>query len=100
MEGENAWNVDCMLCQDDYVCDRVIHRLGERKVSIPKDMRIASCHYSRLLDNYPVTITSLKFDIMEIGRRAAQVLLDQLAGKETNNLSILDYEISLKESTK
>ncbi len=92
--------VDCMLCQDDYICDAVVHELADKGVSIPKDMRVASCHYSRLLDNFPVTITSLKFDIMDIGRKAAQVLIDQLAGKNPSTLTMLDYEISLKESTK
>ncbi len=92
--------VDCILCQDDYICDGVVHHLAERGVSIPKGLRVASCHYSRLLDNYPVTITSLKFDIMEIGRKATQVLLDRLNGKEPDNLNILDYMIDLKESTK
>ncbi len=92
--------VDCMLCQDDFICNEVVQELNNRKVSIPGGMRVASCHYSRLLDNYPVTITSLKFDIMDIGRKAVQVLLDQLNGKNPRTLTMLDYEISLKESTK
>lgn len=92
--------VDCMLCQDDYICDEVVHHLAERGVTIPGDMRVASCHHSRLLDNFPVTITSLKFDTMEIGRKACEVLLAQINGEEVKKLTLLDYEINLKESTK
>ena len=63
-------------------------------------MKVASCHHSKLLDNFPVTITSLKFDTMEIGRRACQILLSMIAGEEVPRNTVLDYEINLKESTK
>lgn len=92
--------VDCMLCQDDYICDEVVHHLADRGVAIPGDMKVASCHHSRLLDNFPVTITSLKFDTMEIGRKACEVLLSQINGDVFEKLTLLDYEINLKESTK
>ncbi|MBQ2802828.1 MAG: LacI family DNA-binding transcriptional regulator [Lachnospiraceae bacterium] len=92
--------VDCMLCQDDFICDEVVRKLAREGVSIPEQVRVASCHYSRILENYPVTITSLKFDIMELGRRSCQVLLDCINNKIVPDMTLLDYEISLKESTK
>lgn len=92
--------VDCMLCQDDYICDEVVHHLADRGIQIPGQMKVASCHYSRLLDNFPVTITSLKFDTMEIGRKACEVLLGMIGGEDVERLTLLDYEINLKESTK
>ncbi len=91
---------DCILCQDDYICDEVVHHLADKGISIPKEMKVASCHHSKLLDNFPVTITSLKFDTMEIGRKACQVLLAMINGEETEKNTLLDYEINLKESTK
>ena len=93
-------NVDCMLCQDDFICDEVVRKLAREGVDIPTGMTVASCHYSRILENYPTTITSLKFDIMELGRRACQVLLDKINGKIVPDMTLLDYEIILKESTK
>ena len=91
---------DCILCQDDYICDEVVHHLAEKGIKIPRQMKVASCHHSKLLDNFPVTITSLKFDTMEIGRRACQILLSMIAGEEVPRNTVLDYEINLKESTK
>ena len=91
---------DCILCQDDYICDEVVHHLAEKGIKIPKQMKVASCHHSKLLDNYPVTITSLKFDTMEIGRRACQTLLSMISGEDVPKNTVLDYEINLKESTK
>lgn len=92
--------VECMLCQDDFICDEVVHLLADRGVEIPKQIKVASCHYSRVLDNYPVTITSLKFDITQLGRTACRTLLDIIEGKETPKKILLDYEVCLKESTK
>lgn len=92
-------NVDCILCQDDFICDEVIRRLGELDVKIPEDIKIASCHYSRVLDKYPASITSLNFDIMKLGRKACQLLLDTINNMEVPMKTLLDYEILMKDST-
>ncbi len=92
--------VECILCQDDYICDEVVRKLARMGVRIPDQMKVASCHYSRILENYPVTVTSLKFNITELGRRSCQVLLDMIHGKTVPDKTMLDYEIILKESTK
>ena len=92
--------VDCILCQDDFICDIVVRKLAKEEIDIPNQMKVASCHYSRILENYPVTITSLKFDIMELGRRACRLLLDRINDKQIPDMTLLDYEIILKESTK
>ena len=93
-------DVDCILCEDDFICDEVVRKLAREGIKIPEQMKVASCHYSRVLDNYPVTITSLKFDIVELGRRACQILLDSINNKIVPDMTLLDYEIILKESTK
>lgn len=92
--------VECMLCQDDFICDEVLHLLAEKGIKVPEDVKVASCHYSRILDNYPVTITSLKFDIVQLGRAACKILLDMIDGKGAPEKTLLDYEVILKESTK
>lgn len=92
--------VDCVICQDDAVCNIVLDELRSKGARIPEDMRVASCHNSKVLDNYPVSVTSLRFDNTEIGRAACTVLLDMLEGKQVPHKTWLDYEVVLKESTK
>ena len=92
--------VDCILCQDDSVCNIVLQELRSLGARIPEDMRVASCHNSKILDNYPVSVTSLRFDSVELGREACRILLDILAGREVQHKTLLDYEMVLKESTK
>ena len=93
-------HVDCIICQDDAVCTLVLDELRMQGAKIPGDMRVASCHNSKVLDNYPISVTSLRFDNTEIGRVACSVLLDLLEGKPVLHKTILDYEVVLKESTK
>lgn len=95
-----ARRVDCVICQDDAVCNIVLDELRAKGARIPEDMRVASCHNSKVLDNYPVSVTSLRFDNTEIGRAACTVLLDMLEGKQVPHKTWLDYEVVLKESTK
>lgn len=92
-------DADCILCQDDFICDEVIRRLGELNVKIPQDIKVASCHYSKVLDKYPVAVTSLNFDIMKLGRKACRLLLDNINDREVPMKTLLDYEILMKEST-
>ena len=93
-------SVDCILCQDDAVCNVVLQELRNREIAIPDQMRVASCHNSKVLDNYFISVTSLKFDNTEIGRTACSILVDMLEGKEVPRKTQLNYEVVLKESTK
>ena len=92
--------VDCMLCQDDFICNEAVRLLADREVRIPEDVKVASCHYSRIMENYPVTVTSLKFDTGALAGTACRLLFALLDGKEVPVKTVMDYEISLKESTK
>ena len=92
--------VDCILCQDDALCNIVLQELRSQNVKIPQEMRVASCYSSQILEACPVPVTSLKFNNTEIGRTACDVLIDLLEGCEVPQKTILDYEVVLKESTK
>lgn len=91
---------DCILCQDDSVCNIVLQELRSQGKRVPEDIRVASCHNSKILDNYPVSVTSLKFDVVELGRVACRLLLEMLEGRSVRQKTLLDYEVVLKESTK
>lgn len=93
-------NADCILCQDDAVCNVVLQELNGKGVKVPSEMRVASCHNSKVLDNYPISVTTLRFDNTQIGRTAGDALIDSLEGKPVPGKIHLDYEVVLKESTK
>jgi len=58
----------------------VLRAFQQRSVSIPKDMSLIACDQTDLARLYPGPITLIDRDIAEIGRTAAQVLLERLRG--------------------
>ncbi len=95
-----AKGVDCILCSDDDICNRVLSRLADMDLHIPDDIRVASFYCSRALERNTPSITAISFDSQQMGMLSCQVLLDLIGGKEVQNLSLLPYEVVLKESTK
>lgn len=93
-------NVDCILCMDDAVCNRVLKTLREKKVNVPKDVKVASFYNSKVLENNVPSITSLSFDAKELGMVTCRTLMDLIEGKNVNKRTLLSYEVVLKESTK
>ena len=85
---------------DDAICSRVLKRLREKQVSVPKDIRVASFYNSMVLDNNVPSITSLDFDSKELGMVACKTLLDLIEGVNVETRTLLPYEVVLKESTK
>lgn len=91
--------VDGILCLDDAICSRVLRVLREKEVQIPKDIRVASFYNSTILQNNAPSITSLDFDSNEMGMVACQTLLDVIEKKDVEQLTLLPYQVILKEST-
>lgn len=93
-------DVDCIVCMDDAVASRVLKVLREKQVRVPHDVRVASFYDSTILENHVPSITSLSFDAKELGRVACRTLLDSIEGNEVKGMTLLPYEVVLKESTK
>lgn len=95
-----AESVDCILCMDDVVCNRVLKTLREDRVSVPEDIRVASFYNSAVLENNVPPVTSLSFDAKELGMVACKTVLDLVDGIKVNDRTLLPYEVILKASTK
>ena len=88
------------MCMDDAVCSRVLKKLREKNVKVPKDIRVASFYNSSVLENNVPSITSLSFDAKELCMVACKTVLDVIEGAEGETRTLLPYEVVLKESTK
>ena len=60
----------------------VLRALQEHKVSVPDDLSLIACDQTDLARLYPGPITLIDRDVPEIGRTAAQLLLERLMGTE------------------
>lgn len=92
--------VDGIVCMDDTLCRWIITRLRRAQIRVPGQIRVASCYDSELLEDYTPSVTSIRFDAVELGRVAAQVLLDRIDGQKVPVRTLLGHEIIVRDSTK
>jgi DNA-binding LacI/PurR family transcriptional regulator len=91
--------VDCIVCEDDRICQMVMEKLKEMEIEVPADLKLASFYDSKLLQNYKPPITALKYDPTDLGKKACETLLAVIKGKKVENRQLLGYEVMLKGST-
>ena len=91
--------VDCIICMDDSICTYVLNKLHKSNIRVPEQIKIASFYNSTILENNIPSITSLQFDVQELGMITCKTLLDCIEGKQVQNRTLLGYEVSMKEST-
>lgn len=97
-----AHGVHCIICMDDSICHHVLNKLSRDNLLVPQDVKVASYYDSALMEvNTPAgtAITSIKFDIQEMGSIACQTLISLIDGHEVKQVNLLGYNIILKAST-
>lgn len=93
-------DIDGIMCMDDTICSYVLNKFDRDGIKVPEDVRLASFYSSAMLENHIPSITSLKFDMKELGRVCGKLLLEKIEGEKVRQSTILGYEVVLKESTK
>lgn len=92
--GDNT----AVVCYNDEVAFGLIKCLLSAGRRVPEDVAVVSFDNSNLSRISPVTITSLSYEDRNIGRIAAQKLVDILNGKEVTS-EVLPWTFIQKESS-
>ena len=92
--------VDGIICMDDAIAGKTLERCRSEKIHIPDKVKLASFYNSSLLENSNPSVTSLNFDDRKLGSVAAKTLIDMIEGNEGKSVTLKQYEVSLRESTK
>lgn len=92
-------DADCILCMDDAICSQVLRKLRQEHKHIPADLKLASFYNSSVLEHSVPSITSLSFDANELGAEVCKKLLAIIEGNDVEEMTLLSYEVVLKEST-
>lgn len=99
IEKTMAAHMDCIICMDDNLCMGILRMLRKKGIDVPGDIKVASLHNSTLLDEWYPPISCISFDVDELGREASRLLYVYLTEGKRLPLSILGYEIKMKDST-
>lgn len=92
--------VECIVTMDDYLCSCVLNTLQQKKVAVPEQIKVASFFDSSFLENRVPSVTSVWFDVEELGEITCRQLLKMIEGEEVSSKMLLGYRISLRHSTK
>lgn len=100
VEGLLADGTECIVSMDDFLCGCVLNALQLRNVAVPEQMQVASFYDSTLLEYRRPSVTSIRFNVEELGQRACETLLAMLEGEAVEQRTLLDYEVRTRNSTK
>lgn len=100
VEGFLSKQVECIVCMDDFLCDCVLNVMQKRQVKVPEQVQVVSFYDSTVLENRVPAITSIRFDVEELGKKACDLLLRMLDGEEVQERTLLGYEVRMRKSTK
>lgn len=92
--------VECIVSMDDYLCGCVLSSLQQRQITVPKQVQVVSFYDSSMLANSLPAVTSIRFDVEELGTKACELLLRMLDEEEVQKRTLLGYEVCMRGSTK
>ncbi len=93
-----AERTECIVCMDDFLCGCVLNALQLRRIAVPQQVQVASFYDSSLLANRLPAVTSIRFDVEELGRKACESLLRMLDGEKVERRMLLGYRVCMRES--
>lgn len=92
-------DVDCIIGMDDSICGLILTKLAKEHIRIPEDIKVASFFNSSLLSHNQPSITSLQYDVAQLGMMSCMNLLNVIEKREVEPRTLMGYEVIMKEST-
>lgn len=77
---ETGVSMDAIVCYNDQVAMEVIQALSEKGLKVPEDISVTGYDNSLIAENGPVPLTTISHPKEQLGRMAAQLLLEKMNG--------------------
>lgn len=74
-----------IFCISDAIAYYVMHRLGQRGIRIPDDIAVAGVDGSEFSKLDMISLTTVAYDMNQLGRTAARCLLEQIEHDDTSS---------------
>ena len=88
-----------VFCGNDEMAYGAIRALVKLGLSVPGDVSIVGFDDQNLAEYYNPPLTTVSVPRHELGRRSAQELIDQLAGRDVAREVVLPTRLVVREST-
>ncbi|HTV78879.1 MAG TPA: LacI family DNA-binding transcriptional regulator [Steroidobacteraceae bacterium] len=88
-----------VFCSNDEMAYGAIRAVVKMGLSVPEDVSVVGFDDQNLAEFYNPPLTTVAVPRHELGRRAAQELIDQLAGRDVAREVVLPTRLVVREST-
>lgn len=88
-----------IICGNDQLAIGVLLEAAELGIEVPRQLSVTGFDDIALAQEIHPSLTTLRVDTAEIGRRAARYLLDVLDGKENAESCVVPPVLKIREST-
>lgn len=99
VEGLLAEQIECIVCMDDFLCGCALNVMQMKQIVVPERVQVVSFYDSSMLANRTPAVTSIRFDVEELGKKACGILLKMLDGEKMEGRTLLGYEVRMRGST-
>jgi GntR family transcriptional regulator of arabinose operon len=92
--------VSAIVTMDDDIAVATIRRLGKKGLKVPEDISVTGCNDMPIASLVSPALTTVSIPINELGRKAAEILLQRLSGENGDFKGLkLSPELIIREST-
>jgi DNA-binding LacI/PurR family transcriptional regulator/anti-anti-sigma regulatory factor/putative methionine-R-sulfoxide reductase with GAF domain len=95
---EQKADCDALASNNDYFVHRLLPELQARGIRVPGDMALVSFDDWEGSDCLTPPLTTVPYPLYELGRRAAETLLAQMAGQETPEQVVVPARLTVRQS--
>lgn len=95
-----GYGMTAACCINDYVADFVIQALNQNGLSVPDDVSVVGFDDTELASRIPTPLTTIRQDLVGMGRRAMEYLLNVIeTGKLEREQIVLPTQLVVRQST-
>lgn len=92
--------IDAIICGSDLIARGALEALRGRGVDVPRDVAVIGFdNWKVLVEGSRPALTSIDMNFEALGRRAAERLIDAIAGREKPGIETLDCRLVVRGST-
>jgi GntR family transcriptional regulator, arabinose operon transcriptional repressor len=95
---ENRRRFDAIACYNDEIAYKIVEVLNQSGIKVPEDISVTGFDDSFLAVSCPVKLTTARHPKEKLGKAAAELILELIAGTEQKPVRIIQPEIIIRNS--
>ncbi|MDQ7174719.1 substrate-binding domain-containing protein [Staphylococcus chromogenes] len=96
----DTYTIDSIICSNDVMAFKVMQWLYTLNIKVPEEVQVVGYDDIPFATMFIPTLTTVRQPAYELGRQAAQQLIDELEGRVAPTSTILEVDMVHRASTR